>query len=244
FDAGWHGKAELVEDVFHPVSELYGLDRHKNVVSVMSRQKFFDVLRGPSPESEGVKRFDSILNIDFSGPETALATVRCQHEPYYWTDYLILLKTDQGWRVVSKTYKTEDTFSPAVQHDPSSHDLADITRLLQTYFDAVYTSDATALAKVFHPCSSLRTLDASGNVTNLVRDDWLAAVAKRSPSASEQGLPRADKVLFVQQSNAHTAVAKVNCQLVPRYFTDYLTMIKDAEGWRIVSKVYRTEVKE
>ena len=37
---------------------------------------------------------------------------------------------------------------------------------------------------------------------------------------------------------------KVACQLPPRYFTDYLVLNRTAEGWRIVSKVYRAEVRD
>jgi len=33
----------------------------------------------------------------------------------------------------------------------------------------------------------------------------------------------------------------VHCQIPPRYFTDYLTFVKLAEGWRIVSKTFHTE---
>jgi len=244
FDAGWFGLPENIAEVFHPVSELYGLDRAKNQVSVLTHQGFMDLLRkGPSAEKEGGKKFDSILSMDFSGPETCQVTVRCQHEPFYWTDFLILLKTNRGWKVVSKTYKTEDSFTPPVQHDPTSSDLADITALLAKYFEGLYQSSAKILGQVFHPCSSLRTLDADGNVSNVPLAEWLGVVEKRSPPA-ELGWPRADKVLSIQQSGVYSAVAKVNCQLPPRYFTDFLTMIKDESGWRIVSKVYRTDVKE
>jgi hypothetical protein len=29
----------------------------------------------------------------------------------------------------------------------------------------------------------------------------------------------------------------------PRFFTDYLSCLKTAEGWRIVSKTFRTETR-
>ena len=30
----------------------------------------------------------------------------------------------------------------------------------------------------------------------------------------------------------------------PRYFTDYLTLLKLNDGWRVVSKTYRTDLRE
>jgi hypothetical protein len=44
--------------------------------------------------------------VDFSGPETACVKVECAIPPRYFTDYLTLLKFTNGWRVVSKTFRT------------------------------------------------------------------------------------------------------------------------------------------
>jgi hypothetical protein len=41
-----------------------------------------------------------------------------------------------------------------------------------------------------------------------------------------------------------TAFVKVRCQLPPRYFTDYLVAMKLSDGWKIVSKSYRYDLKE
>jgi hypothetical protein len=36
---------------------------------------------------------------------------------------------------------------------------------------------------------------------------------------------------------------KLECSIHPRYFTDYLTLLKFADGWRIVSKTFRTDTR-
>ena len=33
------------------------------------------------------------------------------------------------------------------------------------------------------------------------------------------------------------------CALPPRYFVDYLTLLKTNDGWRIVAKAFKTETK-
>jgi len=45
-------------------------------------------------------------------------------------------------------------------------------------------------------------------------------------------------------SGPTTAIAKVECQLPPRYFTDYLTLLKVDGRWQIISKTFHTVTKE
>lgn len=121
-------------------------------------------------------------------------------------------------------------------------DIAAIEAVLQTYFDGLYEGDTDKLAAAFHPCAHLYW-DKDGVVQDLPREDWFAMVRSR-PSAKANGLPRADRILMLDQSGPECAVAKVACQLPPRYFNDYLVFLKTAEGWKIVSKVYRFDLRE
>jgi len=60
-------------------------------------------------------------------------------------------------------------------------------------------------------------------------------------SAKASGSERRDRIVSIDFSGPGTAFAKVECQIPPRYFTDYLTFVKLADGWRIVSKTFHTE---
>lgn len=51
-------------------------------------------------------------------------------------------------------------------------------------------------------------------------------------------------IVTVDRSDEKTAFIKVRCQLPPRYFTDYLIAMKLADGWQIVSKSYRYDLKD
>ena len=78
---------------------------------------------------------------------------------------------------------------------------------------------------------------------DLPREQWFEWVRNRdSPKA--KGLARDDRILMLDQSGPETALAKVACQIPPRYFTDYLVLLKTQQGWKIVSKVFRTDVRE
>ena len=119
--------------------------------------------------------------------------------------------------------------------------VAEIEAVLQTYFDGLYEGDVEKLAAAFHPVSHLYC-EKDGEVLDVPREQWFEAVRKRE-SAASKGLARDDRILLLDISGPETALVKVACQLPPRYFTDYLVLNRTAQGWRIVSKVYRAETR-
>ena len=118
----------------------------------------------------------------------------------------------------------------------NSDDKAAIELTIRTYFDGLYEGDADKLASVFHETSAL-TWEQDGKAAVLPRDQWLDAVRKR-PSPKSRALPRDDAILQIDQSGPTTALVKVKCQIPPRYFTDYLNLLKVGGKWTIVQKVY------
>jgi len=123
----------------------------------------------------------------------------------------------------------------------STADRAALEATLQTYFDGLYEGDADKLASVFHPASFL-TWEVDGERRELSRDDWLEAVRNR-PSGKASGLARDDAILLLDQSGPGTAFAKVKCQLPPRYFTDYLNLLKVDGRWQVVQKIYAVQTR-
>jgi len=121
-------------------------------------------------------------------------------------------------------------------------DIAAIEAVLHTYFDGLYEGDTAKLDAAFHPCAHLYS-DKDGVVQDLPREDWFSWVRSReNPKA--KGLAREDRILMIDQSGPETALAKVACQIPPRYFTDYLVLLKTQQGWKIVSKVFRTDLRD
>jgi len=122
-----------------------------------------------------------------------------------------------------------------------NYDRSTLEAVVQHYFDAVYEGDVDKLAAVFHPTADLRSLD-KGKLKVLKLPDWLDYFRKR-PSAKAEGKPREDFIVTVDRSDDQTAYIKVRCQLPPLYFTDYLVAMKLADGWQIVSKSYRYDLR-
>jgi len=118
--------------------------------------------------------------------------------------------------------------------DPS---IAEITALLGDYFDGLYDGDLEKFARVFHPDSHLYSTDGAA-ITDMSRAQYFELIGSRDSSRS-QGLKRHDRIVSIHKSGPDTAHAVVNCAIPPRYFTDYLTLLKLDGRWQIVAKSFR-----
>src|SRR5690348_9628432 len=125
---------------------------------------------------------------------------------------------------------------PTTRTTPMVDDRAAIEAAVQTYLDGLYEGDADKLAEVFHETSSL-TWEEDGTLVLLTRDQWLKAVRGR-PSAKARGLERHDKILQIDQATPTMAFVKLNCAIPPRYFTDFLSLLKIQGQWQIAQKVF------
>ena len=124
----------------------------------------------------------------------------------------------------------------------AANDTSAITETVQLYLDGLYEGDADKIAKAFHPTSSLTSED-NGKLTPLPREQWLERVRSR-PSGKAQGLSRHDEILQIDQSGPTTAFVKLKCALPPRFFTDYLLLLKVEGRWQVAQKVFTTEVRQ
>jgi putative lumazine-binding protein len=123
-----------------------------------------------------------------------------------------------------------------------SPDRSTVEAVVKSYFDGLYEGDADKLGAIFDATADLRWLE-KGELQVLTVPDWLDRVRKR-PSAKAEGKPREDFIVTIDRSDDQTAFIKVRCQLPPRYFTDYLVAMKLRDGWKIVSKSYRYDLRE
>lgn len=123
----------------------------------------------------------------------------------------------------------------------SQDDRQAIEQTVQTYFDGLYESDVDKLASIFHPTSAL-TYEQDGQLVVLPLAQWLKAVRER-PSPKSKGLARDDAILQLDQSGPTTAWVRLKCQIPPRYFTDYLNLLKVDGRWVVAQKVFAVVVR-
>lgn len=120
-----------------------------------------------------------------------------------------------------------------------SYDRSTVEALVQLYFDGVHESDTDKLSAVFHPTADLRWQE-NGELKILNMSDWLGIIRDRKALERKA---RRDFIVTIDRSDENTAFIKVMCQLPPRYFTDYLVALKLKDGWRLVSKTYRYDLR-
>ena len=118
----------------------------------------------------------------------------------------------------------------------------EITELVQTYFDGLYEGDTAKLAGIFHPSSHLFA-HVDGEFIDWPREQWFEVVRGREALA-EKGLPRHDRIVSIDMSDENTAVVTCECAIPPRYFTDFLSLIRIDGDWQIVSKSFRFDTHE
>ena len=117
-------------------------------------------------------------------------------------------------------------------------DTTAIEALMQDYFRALHEGDIAASKRIFMPTCDLTAPQDDGSVAHMTYEQYHDLVASRT-SPKDAGYPPYGSILSIDQSGPRTAMVKVDCAVQPRYFIDYLTLIKtDADGWRIAAKVY------
>ena len=118
----------------------------------------------------------------------------------------------------------------------TASEFSEIVTALTDYFDGIFEGDTEKLDRIFHPegrlnCVTDRTFFA------VDKTDYLNIVADRT-SPKSSGAKRYDKIISIDMAGPSSAIAKVECAIPPKYFTDLLTLIKLDGQWRIINKTY------
>lgn len=121
-------------------------------------------------------------------------------------------------------------------------DTAEVEAVLATYFDGLYHSDVARLAEVFHP-SAIYATATDGPLLHLTMDRYFPIVAAREAPAA-RGETRRDRIVSVDFAGPVTALARVECAIGPKFFTDLLTLVKVDERWQIIAKVFHFDPLE
>lgn len=122
----------------------------------------------------------------------------------------------------------------------SNPQIDDILATVQTYLDGLYEGNTAKLREAFHPASSLFSV-VDGKLVNTPREDWCKMVETRpSPKSNGQGREY-DRVISIDIAGPNIAIVKLNCAILPRVFTDYLSLIRLDGRWQVISKTFMAE---
>lgn len=116
-------------------------------------------------------------------------------------------------------------------------DYAEIETLAEDYFRTLHEGDVESIKSMFLPTCELSCADENGLSAHMTLNQYLAAVTSRK-TPKEEGYPCVGRIISIDQAGPNLALLKVDCAVQPRYFTDYLALIKEHGVWRIAAKVY------
>ena len=108
-----------------------------------------------------------------------------------------------------------------------------IRQLIRDYFDGLYEGDVEKLRGLFHDDAWLKA-----NGYRKTRDEWLEAVAAR-PIPKDKGFGY-DFHIISLEIIGDQAMAKANVPLPAAHFIDFLGLLKEDGGWKIVNKMFTT----
>ena len=108
YDALYHLDVARLAEVFHPKAqyftvqdgELLHLDMPTYLPIVAARE---------SPHQRGEAYRMELESIEFAGPHSAFARLRCSLFGKHYIDLLSLLYLDQRWRIVSKVFDSTES---------------------------------------------------------------------------------------------------------------------------------------
>ena len=118
----------------------------------------------------------------------------------------------------------------------------DVMGVISDYFDGLYNSDTSKLANVFHPMAQYVCV-TDGTFLYRTMGEYFPIVDQR-PSPASRKEARHDHVISIEFAGQVTAMARVECSIGPKFFTDFLTFVCINGRWQIISKVFHYELRE
>jgi len=106
FDALYFCDTEKLNSVFHQSASLFDADNGNLFVEPIASFSD-DVGTRTSPSSKSQVREDEILMIDWLSPISAVVKVRLRAHENVFVDHLGFIKSDDGWKIVSKIWHLE-----------------------------------------------------------------------------------------------------------------------------------------
>lgn len=118
----------------------------------------------------------------------------------------------------------------------SQADQQQINALMARYFDGLYRSDSAVLRTVFHPALSYANATA-GNHEFLGLEAYMDRIDARTSPATRND-PRVEVVEKITLKGGEIGVVEARMTMLGRDYQDLLTIIRTADGWRVLTKVF------
>ena len=113
-----------------------------------------------------------------------------------------------------------------------ARDRAAIEGVLHSYLAVMDEQNEENIAKSFHPAAFLMSVQSSGELNAMTQASWWQRI-------SRPGAGRMDRTSTIRHIDVegHAAMARIDVARGGSSTTDFFTLLRFPEGWRIVNKV-------
>jgi hypothetical protein len=123
--------------------------------------------------------------------------------------------------------------SLSTTHATPTGDTVAIKNCIQHYFNAGDNNDPIELGKAFNPAAMMFWVDTTGQMDYFTQNQW----KKRLKEATKTTNALERNILNLDITN-QICIAKVKSTYSDRVYIDYLALVKTANQWTIVNKVF------
>jgi hypothetical protein len=107
FSGMYHSRGEDIEASLHPNATISGYRGDGGGLVEMSRDNFRDFVTSQPPPAENGEPFDMKIDSVETKGRVAMVKVTDRYLNKMFTDLLLLLKTDEGWRIYNKVWHAD-----------------------------------------------------------------------------------------------------------------------------------------
>lgn len=115
--------------------------------------------------------------------------------------------------------------------------IAEINQLVHEYQRVLNEGDVDGIQALFLDACVLTQVDGGHKVAHMTLAQYCEVVRDRQAPKDAGHLPYG-KVVMIDVAGPAMALVRLESAVQPRYFMDYLTLVKVEGKWRIASKVY------
>ncbi|MEX6632182.1 nuclear transport factor 2 family protein [Hyphococcus lacteus] len=103
YDGLYQCDTQLLETVFHPDAHYHTTSGGEHLCYDMP--DYMALIKTRIPPANAGDTYDySISNISIAGDDTAVATLKCTMMGKHFTDFLSLIRTQNGWQIIAKVF--------------------------------------------------------------------------------------------------------------------------------------------
>jgi 4-oxalocrotonate tautomerase len=97
------------------------------------------------------------------------------------------------------------------------------------------------LSRAFHPQAHYVCPTEDALVYRTMSEYFPIVDARPSPAS--RGEPRHDRIVSIELGGPALAFVRAECSIGPKFFTDFLTLIRTDDRWQIISKVFHFDLR-